>query len=60
MFAVNEVLNTTDERDLLRQLREEATVLVLMVRLENDKRKEEWKKNKAKDYSFGLFEESDT
>lgn len=58
--AVNEALNATDERTILRQLREEATVLVLMVRLENDKRKEEWKKKKAEDYGFGLFEESKT
>lgn len=41
---VNEALAAADDRVLLRQLREEATTLVLMVRLENDKRKEEWKK----------------
>ena len=41
---VNEALAEADDRTLLRQLRDEATTLVLMVRLENDKRKDEWKK----------------
>lgn len=42
--AVNAVLmlNRNGERGLLRQLRGEATTLALMVRLENDKRKDEW------------------
>jgi len=44
--GLNDVLaamTPADERKLLRQLREEATVLVLMVRLENEKRKDERK-----------------
>ncbi len=41
---MNEALAEADDRLLLRQLRDEATTLVLMVRLENDKRKDEWKK----------------
>lgn len=35
-------MTEADERNLLRQLRDEATTLTLMVRLENDKRKSEW------------------
>lgn len=45
--AVNEALATADERALLRQLRDEAATLVLMVRLENDKRKAEWERAAA-------------
>lgn len=42
--AVNSALTISrvDERVLLRQLRDEATTLVLMVRLENEKRKTVW------------------
>lgn len=36
-------ITAQDERLLLRQLRDETATLVLMVRLENEKRKEEWK-----------------
>lgn len=36
-------ITTQDERRLLRQLRDETATLVLMVRVENEKRKEEWK-----------------
>lgn len=36
-----------DERRLLRQLRDEAPTLTLMVRLENEKRKEEWKQRQT-------------
>lgn len=39
---VHEALNAGRDRDILRQLRGEATTLVLMVRLENEKRKAEW------------------
>lgn len=45
--AINEALATADERALLRQLRDEAATLVLMVRLENDKRKAEWERAAA-------------
>lgn len=40
-------ITADDERRLLRQLRDETATLVLMVRLENEKRKEEWKKREA-------------
>ncbi|GIV81699.1 MAG: hypothetical protein KatS3mg051_1165 [Anaerolineae bacterium] len=40
---VVESVGIENERALLRQLREEATTLVLMVRLENEKRKAEWR-----------------
>lgn len=36
-------ITATDEKLLLRQLREETATLVLMVRLENEARKSEWK-----------------
>lgn len=36
-------ITADDEKRLLRQLRDETATLVLMVRLENEKRKEEWK-----------------
>lgn len=36
-----------DERRLLRQLREETATVVLMVRLENEARKDEWKAREA-------------
>ena len=40
---VVDVLNCGDDRRILKQFREEASTLVLMVRMENEKRKEEWK-----------------
>lgn len=40
---VVDVLNCGDDRRILKQLREESSTLVLMVRMENEKRKEEWK-----------------
>ncbi len=40
---VVDVLNCGDDRRILKQLREESSTLVLMVRIENEKRKEEWK-----------------
>lgn len=43
--AVNEVLMLGRDRELLRQLRDEATTLSLMVRLENDKRRVEWERD---------------
>lgn len=52
--AAVSILLTADEKTLLRQLRTEAATLVLMVRLENEKRKEELKGK----YDFGLFEEN--
>lgn len=55
--AINEVLNAGQDREILRQLRYEATTLVLMVRLENDKRKKEWDARQAERLDLGLFEE---
>lgn len=49
--AVNEVLMLGRDRELLRQLREEATTLSLMVHLENDKRKDEWARLRQEDVS---------
>lgn len=57
--AVNAVLASADERDILRQLREEATVLMLMVRMENEKQRAERKKRMANNFDFGLFEEGE-
>lgn len=42
--AIFSGITVADERRLLRQLRDETATLVLMVRLENEARKEEWKK----------------
>ena len=61
--AVNAVLNAGGDRALLRQLRDEAATLVLMVRLENDKRKKVWEAlaaERAERVDFGLFESGDT
>lgn len=44
--TVAEFLRTADSRQTLKLLREETTVLVLLVRLENEKRKAEWKERK--------------
>ncbi len=49
--AVSAALNANSDRTLLRQMRDEATTLVLMVRLENDKRKAAWEARKAADES---------
>ena len=37
---------TTEQRTLLRQLRDETTTLVLMVRLDNEQRKAAWAERK--------------
>lgn len=42
-------ITADDERRLLRQLRDETATLVLMVRLENEKRKEEWKQRQEQE-----------
>lgn len=42
---VNDVLNAGQDREVLKLLRGETTTLALMVRLENDKRKSEWRKS---------------
>lgn len=38
------VIACGEDRRILKQLREESSTLVLMVRLENEKRKDEWRK----------------
>lgn len=58
--AVNGVLNVGQDRAILRRLRDEATTLALMVRLENDKRKAEWEARQTEaradeTRAFGLF-----
>lgn len=42
--GINDVLNAGQDRALLKLLRGETTTLTLMVRLENDKRRSEWRK----------------
>lgn len=42
-------ITADDEKRLLRQLRTETATLVLMVRLENEKRKDEWKRREAEE-----------
>ncbi len=50
------MLNGGHDRAVLRQMRDEATTLSLMVRLENDKRKAEWEARKTDEaQAFGLF-----
>jgi len=46
---VNAALASGRDRELLRLMRDEATTVVLMVRLENDKRREEWEAKRAAD-----------
>lgn len=38
------VIASGEDRRILKQLRDESSTLVLMVRLENEKRKDEWRK----------------
>ena len=45
--AVEAVVSSGRDRELLRALRDEATTLVLMVRIENDKRRDEWEAKRA-------------
>lgn len=59
---VNELLAGVDGRDLLRLLREESTLIVLMVRVANQERQEEARARRAENEaveaaSEGLFEE---
>ena len=42
--AVTETLETVEGSDLLRALRDETTILVLLCRLKNQERREQWKK----------------
>lgn len=41
---VSEILNGCTDSGMLKMLREETTLLVLMVRVRNERRKEEWEK----------------
>lgn len=45
--VVNEALADSDAKAVLRAMREETTALVLMVRLKNEDRKEQFKKERA-------------
>lgn len=49
--SVAEFINDSPERELLKMLREDTTLLVLLVRVANDERREEWK---AKDANTNL------
>lgn len=40
---INEILNSGQDREILRTMREETALVVVKVRLLNEKRKEEWK-----------------
>jgi hypothetical protein len=46
---VNEVLMSGRDRDLLKIMRDEAATINVMVQLENEARKEEWRKRQAED-----------
>lgn len=54
---VNEVLMLGRDRVLLRQIRDEAATLGLMVRLENDKRKDAWARLHADEAGDEVVEE---
>jgi predicted component of type VI protein secretion system len=41
--TVSAIVHAGQDRELLRLLRDEATTVVLMVRLENEARQEEWR-----------------
>lgn len=47
--GVNDILASGQDKDILRLMRDEATTIVLMVRVENDARKAEWEANHAAD-----------
>lgn len=46
--SVSEVINSAPERELLKMLREDTTLLVLMVRVANEARREDWKQKQTK------------
>jgi len=43
LSAILTTITIDDQARLLRQLRDETATLILMVRLENEKRKDEWR-----------------
>ena len=45
--TANMVLNSGNDKTLLKLMREETTLLVLMVRIRNQQRKEVWEKKQA-------------
>lgn len=58
---VDEVLNAGKDRELLKLLRDETTVLVLMVRLRNQERKEAYEERMAEreaEFDEPLFAEN--
>lgn len=40
--VAEDILRTADERQMLKMLREETTLLVLMVRVDNEEKRDEW------------------
>lgn len=40
--VVNEILRTANDREYLKMYREETTLLVLMVRVDNEEKRQEW------------------
>ena len=66
--AVERILNGGNDRDLLKLMREETTLVVLMVRVANQERQEQWKAKQAerereeaamRDPLFGLPKEEE-
>lgn len=54
------ILQTTHDREMLKLMREQTTLLVLMVRVQNQEIREEWKeKMKERDDQAGLFDEEE-
>ena len=54
---LEEILNMPDERELLKLLREQATLLVLMVRMANQEIRDVWKeKMRVQELQNDLFE----
>lgn len=45
--SVSEFISASPERELLKMLREDTTLLVLLVRVANEERREEWKAKNA-------------
>lgn len=53
--VAEEILKTADDRTMLKMLREETTVLVLMVRVDNEEKRSEWKAAHEIDEANDLF-----
>lgn len=46
--AVSEIVGGGHDRELLKMLRDDTTLLVLLVRADNEERKEQWKRSSTK------------